>query len=352
VRTDLGGIYFNLVFALGLFGVYYATRFEPLLVVVAIEHALVFNQFWPWLRLDGYYVLNDLTGVPDVMSHVKPLLRSLVPGRTPCPRVAELKPRVRWILTIYAVALVPMLALMLALLAWATPHIVGTAWRVLHVEYRVFVHEAARADAGGATVAAARALLLALPACGILLGLSRMLLRLLDAAARRLGVTAPLRPKLGALLRPAVVFIAGFAAAGALASAWHESRTGVRTAAGAQLRDSRGRHTTRNNVRPAAASARISSAPRRPTWSTNATTAGVAASAPRPRGTTTARRAAVPKPPGTTSTTGSTSTTGTTGTTTTDTTSTTDTTTTDTTSTTGTTPTTTTTTTPTTTTGG
>ncbi len=109
IRTDLGGIYFNLVFVVGLYAAYAATGFEPLLAVVAIEHALVANQYWPWLRLDGYYVLNDLTGVPDVLSRVGPVLRSLVPGRAVDPRAGELKPWVRWVLTAYALVLVPVL---------------------------------------------------------------------------------------------------------------------------------------------------------------------------------------------------------------------------------------------------
>jgi len=38
IRTDLGGVYFNLVFALGLLAAYRWTGFEPLLAVVVIEH--------------------------------------------------------------------------------------------------------------------------------------------------------------------------------------------------------------------------------------------------------------------------------------------------------------------------
>ncbi len=34
----------------------------------------------PLLRFDGYYVLSDLTGVPDILSRIKPIFRSLVPA--------------------------------------------------------------------------------------------------------------------------------------------------------------------------------------------------------------------------------------------------------------------------------
>jgi len=213
IRTDLGGIYFNGLFVLGLFAVYAKTDFEPLLAVVAIEHLLVLNQFWPWLRLDGYYVLNDLTGVPDVLSRVRPVLRSIVPGRDADPRAAELKPWVRVVLTTYSLVLVPTLLVLLVLVAWATPRLVSTAWSSFLVERIVCERALAAGDLGTAAIAAARALLFALPACGVLLGLSRMALRLLDATVARFG----LRPS----VRTAVVFAAGIACAIALTPTSH-----------------------------------------------------------------------------------------------------------------------------------
>jgi putative peptide zinc metalloprotease protein len=213
IRTDLGGIYFNGLFVLGLFAVYAKTGFEPLLAVVAIEHLLVLNQFWPWLRLDGYYVLNDLTGVPDVLSRVRPVLRSIVPGRDADPRASELKPWVRVVLTTYSLVLVPTLFVLLVLVAWATPRLVSTAWSSFLVERIVCERALAAGDLGAAAIAAARALLVALPACGVLLGLSRMALRLLDATVARFG----LRPS----VRTAAVFAAGIACAIALTPTSH-----------------------------------------------------------------------------------------------------------------------------------
>jgi len=88
LRTDLGGVYFNCVFAVGLAVAYLATGFEPLLLAVAGQHLLVIDQFLPWVRLDGYYVVADLIGVSDLFSRIKPVLRGLVPGRPLDPRVA------------------------------------------------------------------------------------------------------------------------------------------------------------------------------------------------------------------------------------------------------------------------
>ena len=44
------------------------------LALIAIQHVLVLQQLTPWLRLDGYYIVSDLTGVPDILSRVRPAL--------------------------------------------------------------------------------------------------------------------------------------------------------------------------------------------------------------------------------------------------------------------------------------
>jgi putative peptide zinc metalloprotease protein len=80
LRTDLGGVYFNGIFAL-LAGIgYFATGQEALLLVAFVQHTIILQQLIPLLRFDGYYVLSDLTGVPDILSRIRPIFASLVPG--------------------------------------------------------------------------------------------------------------------------------------------------------------------------------------------------------------------------------------------------------------------------------
>ena len=57
-----------------------------------VQHLIVLQQLMPLMRFDGYYVLSDLTGVPDILSRIKPIFRSLIPRRAPEPKVRELKP--------------------------------------------------------------------------------------------------------------------------------------------------------------------------------------------------------------------------------------------------------------------
>jgi putative peptide zinc metalloprotease protein len=85
VRTDLGGIYFNMIFSLVTAGAYFWTGFEPLLAIIVIQHLEMLHQLLPFLRLDGYYIISDVTGVPDLFARMGPILRSFIPGRDPTP---------------------------------------------------------------------------------------------------------------------------------------------------------------------------------------------------------------------------------------------------------------------------
>lgn len=64
VRTDLGGFYFNLLFALGVTALYIVTGFEFLLLVVVMMDFDIIRQTMPFVRLDGYWALADLTASP------------------------------------------------------------------------------------------------------------------------------------------------------------------------------------------------------------------------------------------------------------------------------------------------
>ena len=74
LRTDLGGVYFNGLFSVAVAGAFLLTGFEPLVLVILGQHLIVLQQLIPALRFDGYYVLSDLTGVPDILGRIKPIL--------------------------------------------------------------------------------------------------------------------------------------------------------------------------------------------------------------------------------------------------------------------------------------
>src|SRR5688572_26976272 len=87
LRTDLGGVYFNLVFVLATAGLYAITGFEPLLLVIIFQHFEIAHQLLPVVRLDGYYIVSDLVGVPDLFTRMRSILQSALPWQRSDDRV-------------------------------------------------------------------------------------------------------------------------------------------------------------------------------------------------------------------------------------------------------------------------
>src|SRR5437764_9572757 len=116
LRTDLGGVYFNVVFMLATAGAYALTGYEPLLLVIPFMHLEILHQFLPFIRLDGYYIVSDLTGVPDMFARIRPTLASMLPWKRTSDRVTELKPWVRVVVTAYVFTVVPLLLGMFGLM--------------------------------------------------------------------------------------------------------------------------------------------------------------------------------------------------------------------------------------------
>jgi putative peptide zinc metalloprotease protein len=128
LRTDLGGVYFNALFVLLLGGVYALTGLESLLLVALLIHFEMVHQMLPFLRLDGYYVVADLVGVPDLFQRIRPILESFIPWRKADPRVGELKPWVRFVVTGWVLVVLPIIIFQLLLVVTVAPRLIGTAW--------------------------------------------------------------------------------------------------------------------------------------------------------------------------------------------------------------------------------
>ena len=170
VRTDLGGFYFNLIFALVLMGAYAVTRFEFLLVVVALINLDILKQLLPFIRLDGYWTLVDITGMPDFFSRIGGFVKSMIPWRERKENEAR-TPRMKWwariVFTLYILITIPFLLFSGFLLFRSVPRVLAT---VLDSGGKV-LGRAAEAQAAGDWLAAAglmgQLLLLALPGLGI-----------------------------------------------------------------------------------------------------------------------------------------------------------------------------------------
>ena len=129
LRTDLGGLYFNAVFMLALAGVYAATSSEVLLLVIAFTHLEMLEQLMPFVRFDGYFILSDLIGVPDLFARVAPIVKSALPRGRQDPRVTGLRRSARIMVTTWVLCVIPLLMFSIGYLVLYLPAVERALWR-------------------------------------------------------------------------------------------------------------------------------------------------------------------------------------------------------------------------------
>jgi putative peptide zinc metalloprotease protein len=129
LRTDLGGLYFNAIIAVATFGFWMYSQWDALLLIIATQILQMVRQLPPLLRFDGYHVLADITGVPDLFHHIAPTLRGMVPfGKRPEQR---LKLWARLVVTVWVVLVIPIMAFTLLLAIVSFPRMVASAARAI-----------------------------------------------------------------------------------------------------------------------------------------------------------------------------------------------------------------------------
>jgi putative peptide zinc metalloprotease protein len=127
LRTDLGGIYFNLIFILLLAGLYAATSAQLLLLVIAITHLEMLEQLMPLVRFDGYFILSDLVGVPDLFARIVPVLRGRSSGHQQ-DRHTGLRRQAQLVATCWVLCVVPLLLVTLGYLLLHLPAANRALW--------------------------------------------------------------------------------------------------------------------------------------------------------------------------------------------------------------------------------
>ena len=174
VRTDLGGMYFNVLFSLAVGGLYFLTRFEPLLVLIVMQHLLIFYNLMPFLRLDGYHAISDITGIPDLFGRLKPAVKSLVPGQETSKRVSELKPWARAVVTIWSVTAIPIVLYLFAMMVLSAPRVVATGWDSLQLKWDKLQESLEDNNNAAAGVAVIESVMIVLPASGMFVTFARV----------------------------------------------------------------------------------------------------------------------------------------------------------------------------------
>jgi len=187
VRTDLGGLYFNVV-ALLLLGVGYLLSGDGiLLLAVLVTHVQMVQQLVPIVRFDGYYVLTDLIGVPDLFARLRPTLVSALPRRALDPRVAEMRPLARRLVLGWVLLVVPTLALAFGWLLWHLPVMVTETSRAGDVQLAQLQAAWADGDVAVVLLSVISLVFLVLPLLGVAIVLSRLAWAVGRALARNAG---------------------------------------------------------------------------------------------------------------------------------------------------------------------
>jgi putative peptide zinc metalloprotease protein len=168
LRTDLGGVYFNAVFILALAGIYAATSAQILLLVIAITQLEMLQQLIPIVRFDGYFILSDVAGVPDMFARVAPIVKSVLPGGRGDPRVAGLRRGTRIVVTCWVLVVIPLLFAFMGYLLLHLPEVNRALWRSVSLQAHLMATAAAGRHYAMAAVDAIGAGLVALSLVGTL----------------------------------------------------------------------------------------------------------------------------------------------------------------------------------------
>jgi putative peptide zinc metalloprotease protein len=208
LRTDLGGVYFNLLFAIGLLAAYVLLSYEPLLVVAALVQVEALHQFFPFFRLDGYYVISDLVGVPDLFARIGPTLRSLAWWRPPDRRATSLRPLARAVVVAWVVLTLACMCLLYALLVVGTPRLLATAQQSFVLHAAALRRAIATGNLAIAVLAAIQEVLLVLPLIAIALSVGGVAKNVLVAGWRY----SNRRPIARAVVLAGSALLVGFAA--------------------------------------------------------------------------------------------------------------------------------------------
>ncbi|MFD7885445.1 hypothetical protein ACFV3N_23765 [Streptomyces bauhiniae] len=214
IRTDFGGVYFNVVFMLAMAGAYFATGEQFFLAAVYLGHFEILEQLMPAVRLDGYYILGDLAGVPDLYGKIKPILLALVPGergQSARQEVAGLKKSARTIVATWVLTMVPLIIGELGYGLWNLPRIISTMIRSLTEQVTGTGSAFAHGDVLPGLVGVLGTLMLLFPMAGVLYLSVKIGGRLFRLAKRSTAGRPTLRVALCGLL------LAGL---GGLAYAW------------------------------------------------------------------------------------------------------------------------------------
>ncbi|UTT68774.1 hypothetical protein NMQ03_16325 [Arthrobacter sp. DNA4] len=178
IRTDLGGLYFNAIVAVAIMGLWWATGFDALLLVVVTQILQMVRQLIPLVKYDGYHILADATGVPDLFQRIKPTLLGILPWRWGNPESKALKPWARAVVTIWVLVTVPVLLFSMVMMVLSLPRLLATGWASVGKQQEALAASLSAGDVLGVTVRALAIIVVAVPVLGVVYIVVRLLRQL------------------------------------------------------------------------------------------------------------------------------------------------------------------------------
>jgi putative peptide zinc metalloprotease protein len=204
IRTDLGGLYFNALLSVAMFGLWCATGWDAVLLVIGTQLIQMVRQLPPLVRFDGYHLLADITGVPDLFHRIRPTLLGLLPSRWGSEESTVLKPWAKAVVTLWVLLVVPLLALTVLVTVLSLPRVIATATVSFGHQSSAMLDRFGAFDVVGGLVK-----LLAVVAVGLpIVGISYMVVRSVRQLVRsvwRATVGRPGRRALAGLMAVAVL---------------------------------------------------------------------------------------------------------------------------------------------------
>jgi putative peptide zinc metalloprotease protein len=190
LRVDMGGLYFNAIFAVATVGLWAVTRWDSLLLLVPIQIAHMLHQLLPFVRFDGYHILADLTGVPDLFAHIKPTLLHLLPTRWGRKEPKVLRPVASSVVTLWVLTVVPLLGVMFVAMVTLFPRLAATAWDSIAARWVVLQANWVAGDVSQIAVLLLSIATIALP----VLGVTYLIGRVVRRSSRRVWQATDGRP--------------------------------------------------------------------------------------------------------------------------------------------------------------
>ncbi|NIK58661.1 hypothetical protein [Kribbella shirazensis] len=210
LRTDLGGLYFNAIVAVATVVVAQVTGYDALLLVVVTQILQMIRQLLPTIRFDGYHVLADLTGVPDLYHHIKPTLTGLLPWRWRDRDNRALKLWAQAVITVWCLTVVPLMLVVLALTVVMLPRVVATARASVEEQWRMLAGGWHDADLVEVLARGLAILALALPLLGLGLLLWLLVGRMVRSVWRRTA-GKPAQRSVAAVVALTIIAVLGWA---------------------------------------------------------------------------------------------------------------------------------------------